>query len=111
MAESSCAETTRETVTDAIGPDDALIESVLLDLVQQRGLNATICPSEVVRKLAPHAWRPLMSAVQSTASRLARQGAIDITQAGQRVSADGPWRGPIRLRLARPVDAAKPEES
>jgi Protein of unknown function (DUF3253) len=95
-------------VNNSAQPDDALIGSVLLHLVQQRGLKATACPSDVARAVAPDAWRALMPRVRGVASQLASQGIIEITQAGQRVSAKGPWKGPIRLRLAPPVDVAKP---
>ena len=82
-------------------PDDAQIKSALLVLVQQRGVQASACPSEVARAIAPTDWRGLMPQVRKVASRLAQQGKIEIAQRGQTVSASGPWTGPIRLRLPR----------
>lgn len=82
-------------------PDDAQIESALLALVQQRGAQASACPSEVARAVAPTDWRALMPQVRKVASRLAHQGKIEIAQGGRAASASGPWIGPIRLRLPR----------
>ena len=86
-------------MTSAITPDDQQIESVLLSVVTARGTASTACPSEVARALSPGVWRALMPDVRRVASQLALQGKIDITQGGQVVSAAGPWKGPIRLRL------------
>ena len=72
-----------------------------MKLVQQRGLHATACPSEVARALAPQDWRALMTQVRDAASRLAQQGKIEIAQGGKATSSTGPWTGPIRLRLPR----------
>ena len=86
-------------MTTPAGATDAQIESALLSLVLQRGLQSSACPSEVARAVAPENWRALMPQVRGVASRLARQGKIEIAQGGQAVSADGLWTGPIRLRL------------
>ena len=80
---------------------DNHIEEALMKLVQQRGMHASACPSEVARALAPQDWRALMPQVRSVASRLAQQGKIEIAQGGKAVPATGPWTGPIRLRLPR----------
>ena len=80
-------------------PTDAQIESALLSLVLERGLQSSACPSEVARAVAPENWRVLLPQVRDVARRLARQGKIEIAQGGQAVSADGLWTGPIRLRL------------
>ena len=80
---------------------DSHIEEALMKLVQQRGLHASACPSEVARALAPQDWRALMTRVRDAASRLAQQGKIEIAQGGKAVPATGPWTGPIRLRLPR----------
>ena len=82
-------------------PDDAQIESALLALVQQRGAQASACPSEVARAVAPTDWRVLMPQVRKVASQLAHRGKIEIAQGGRAASASGPWVGPIRLRLPR----------
>ena len=80
---------------------DSHIEETLMMLVQQRGLHASACPSEVARALAPDHWRALMPQVRDVASRLAQQGKIEIAQGGKAVPATGPWTGPIRLRVPR----------
>ena len=89
-------------MTSAITPDDQQIESVLLSVVTARGTASTACPSDVARAVAPGVWRVLMPDVRRVASQLALQGKIEITQGGQVVSAAGPWKGPIRLRLRGP---------
>ena len=88
-------------MTESTGAHDSDIESTLMRLVEQRGLHASACPSEVARALAPEDWQALMPQVRAVASRLARQEQIEIAQRGQAVSPDGPWKGPIRLRLPR----------
>ena len=80
---------------------DSYIEATLMKLVQQRGLHASACPSEIARALSPEDWRALMPQVRDAASRLAQQGKIEIAQGGKAVSSIGPWKGPIRLRLPR----------
>ena len=94
--------------------EDADIAAALIALVRQRGAQSSACPSELARQLAPRDWRALMPRVRAVASRLAAQGRIDITQGGVAVPAQGPWKGPIRLRLpARHPgggDAAAPDQ-
>ena len=80
---------------------DSHVEETLMKLVQQRGLHASACPSEVARALSSDHWRALMPQVRETASRLAQQGKIEIAQGGKATSSTGPWTGPIRLRLPR----------
>ena len=80
---------------------DSHIEETLMKLVQQRGLHASACPSEVARVLSSDHWRALMPQVRDAASRLAQQGKIEIAQGGKATSSTGPWTGPIRLRLPR----------
>lgn len=86
-------------MTSAITPDDRHIESVLLKLLTARSTASSACPSDVARAVTPGDWRVLLPDVRRVASGLALQGKIEITQAGQVVSATGPWKGPIRLRL------------
>jgi hypothetical protein len=81
---------------------DRHIEQTILDLLEQRTADASICPSEAARQLAVgDDWRPLMEPVRMAARRLQRAGRIDITQKGRIVDPDRA-KGPIRLRL-RPV--------
>ncbi len=79
--------------------DDAQLEQTLFALLFQRSTTTSICPSEVARAAVPDGWRALMPQVRAVASRLALQGRVHITQRGQVVAPEGPWRGPIRIRL------------
>ena len=86
-------------------PSDSQIETALLALITQRGHHASACPSEVARALSPDDWRTLMPRVRQVAGQLALRGLLDISQGGQSVPAatlpNGPWKGPIRVRLPR----------
>ncbi len=81
------------------------IETAILALTEARGPDASICPSEVARALAPEAWRPLLGAVRRQAAGLAAAGRIDILRKGKRVD-PGELRGVIRLRVRRDGGAA-----
>lgn len=78
---------------------DAQIEAALLAMVRQRGPHSSACPSEVARSLSPTGWRTLMPRVRNAAGSLAQAGLLEISQRGQSVAPQGPWRGPIRIRL------------
>jgi len=84
---------------------DQQIQTALLALISQRGEQASACPSEVARALSPDDWRNLMPRIRQVAGQLALQGLLDISQGGQSVSPNtlpnGPWKGPIRVRLPR----------
>lgn len=82
-----------------MAPNDEHIRAAILGLLQQRAAGGTACPSEVARSLRQDGWRDLLPAVRAAARRLAEAGAIEVTQRGQPLPADGSWRGPIRLRL------------
>jgi hypothetical protein len=79
---------------------DRHIEDTILALLEQRAADASICPSEAARQLAPDEddWRRQMEPVRMAARRLQRAGRIDITQRGRVVDPDTA-KGPIRLRL------------
>lgn len=81
---------------------EAEVQAAILQLVEQRGLSASACPSEVARALCPDDWRVLMPQVREAARLLALRGKVQITQRGKVVSDDDPAPGPIRLRLRRP---------
>ncbi len=78
--------------------DEQAIEATLLGLVDARGPEKSICPSEVARALAPE-WQSLMGAVRRVAVRLAQAGRIEILRKGKPVDPAG-VRGVIRLRVA-----------
>ena len=84
------------------GQDHAL-EAAILSLLQQRGRDKTICPSEAARTVSAHpedpsAWQPLMEPARAAARRLAAAGQLRITQHGHPVN-PSTARGPIRLKL------------
>ncbi|WP_245818931.1 DUF3253 domain-containing protein [Marivita hallyeonensis] len=76
-----------------MGPSDAEIADVLLDLAHQRGSGKTFCPSEAARRLAAD-WRPLMPDVRRVAADLS----LRATQKGKPVD-PVIAKGPIRLGL------------
>ena len=76
------------------------LEQAILTLLEQRPRQASICPSEAARLVAPDDWQPLMEPARAAARRLAASGTIKITQQG-RVVDPAAIRGPVRLRRAR----------
>jgi hypothetical protein len=78
---------------------DRQIEQTIIDLLEQRAADASICPSEAARIVADgDDWRADMEPVRMAARRLQRAGRISITQKGRQVNPDTA-KGPIRLRL------------
>ncbi|MDJ0952766.1 MAG: DUF2256 and DUF3253 domain-containing protein [Acidimicrobiia bacterium] len=82
------------------GHRDREIERAIVALLSERARGASICPSDVARKLAPDDWRPLMEPVRQAARRLVAAGEVEITQGGRPVD-PSTARGPIRIRLRR----------
>lgn len=74
------------------------IAATILRLAGERGADASFCPSEVARALAPRDWRPLLGPVRREAETLARDGRIEVLRKGRPVEPEG-VRGVIRLRL------------
>lgn len=82
------------------------IQAKILALLEDRGPDKSICPSEVARALRPRGnWRALMPAVRDAAAQLARRGAVEIRQRGKRVSPRS-YRGPIRIVRTHEADYA-----
>ena len=87
---------------------DLALEAVILRLLEERGRDKTICPSEAARAVAaqadpnaredPASWQPLMEPARAAARRLVASGRLLITQGGHVVDASTA-KGPIRLRL------------
>ena len=75
------------------------LERAVLDLLAERDAGKTICPSEAARRVEPDAWREQMEPARDAARRLAGEGRIEITQRGEPIDPEGPFHGPIRLRL------------
>jgi hypothetical protein len=91
-----CSEACRQR---GLSQRDRQIEQVILDLLEQRSVDASICPSEAARVIADgDDWHAHMEAVRMAARRLQRAGRISITQKGRPVNPDTA-KGPIRLRL------------
>ncbi len=82
------------------GPEtESRARESILELLDARGPDKTICPSEVARVLAGDAdFRPYMEPVRDAAAKLADAGRIAVTQKGEPVTI-GEVRGPIRLGL------------
>lgn len=80
-------------------PDDRLerAEAAILALLRERGVDATICPSEAARLLDRDHWRELMPDVHAAAARLVSVSQIVIMQGGRVVEPAG-IRGPVRLK-------------
>jgi hypothetical protein len=75
------------------------LEREILTLLGRRDQDATICPSEVARRVGGDGWRELMEPVREAARRLAAAGQVVVTQGGAVVD-PGTARGPIRIRRA-----------
>lgn len=82
-----------------VGDADTDLEAKILELLHARARDATICPSDVARTVAPDDWRPLMEPVRRAARRLVDAGRVRITQGGHTVD-PSTAKGPIRI--ARP---------
>jgi hypothetical protein len=78
--------------------DRETIRQQILEHVERRGPEKTICPSEVARALDSINWRELMPLVRDVGCELAGDGLIQVTQRGQVVQDPQNARGPIRYR-------------
>ena len=67
-------------------------------LLAERDADASICPSEVARRLWPDHWRAHMTTVREVATAQMQAGLLLITQRGKAVDLSLPLRGAIRLR-------------
>jgi hypothetical protein len=78
-------------------PTDDEIRRTIDHLLSQRAADATICPSEVARALAPAPqWRDLMAGVRRVAAVEQAAGRLEFRQHGEAVDPANA-RGPIRL--------------
>ncbi|MEL6321121.1 MAG: DUF3253 domain-containing protein [Cyanobacteria bacterium J06626_14] len=73
------------------------IQHALLDKVVARGLEKSICPSEVARAVGGDRWRELMPVVRQVGTALADDGKIVVLQKGLVVD-PRTVKGPIRYR-------------
>ena len=81
-------------------PDPVAVEAAILQLVDARGPDKSICPSEAARALASE-WHGLLGDVRRAAVSLAKAGRIDILRKGKPID-PASVHGVIRLRLHRP---------
>ncbi len=84
------------------------VATAILEVVQDRGVGKSACPTDVARLVAerrrrpgdpPELWRRYLQAVREQARFLARQGQIDILRRGERQDPHAPIKGVIRLTL------------
>lgn len=76
---------------------DSTYEEKILELLSQRSLNSTICPSEVLPDVEKQN-KQLMEDVRQAARRLVHKNKIVIMQKNQIVD-PSEFKGPIRLKL------------
>ncbi|MEU3726245.1 DUF3253 domain-containing protein [Streptomyces sp. NPDC031705] len=79
------------------------LERAILELLERRDPQATICPSDAARAVYggdDEGWRALMEPARLAARRLVTAGEVEITQGGRPVD-PGQARGPIRIRRVR----------
>ena len=79
---------------------EARLERAIDALLDRRGPEASICPSEAARTVDADGWRHLMPAARAAAGRLADTGAVQVTQGGVVVDVTTA-RGPVRIRRPR----------
>ena len=81
--------------------DARQIEAEILAQTGARGIDRSICPSEVARAL-DEARRPLRGAVRQVAAGLAEAGRIEILRKGKPIQ-PAAMHGVIRLRAKAPA--------
>ena len=72
------------------------IRQSIREIARARGLEKSLCPSEVARALAED-WRPLMPMVREVAAEEVKVGLLRVTQGNREVD-PVEAHGPIRLR-------------
>ncbi|MFG2720573.1 DUF3253 domain-containing protein [Streptomyces sp. NPDC048416] len=79
------------------------LERTILELLESRSPDASICPSDAARAVYEgddDGWRALMEPARRAARRLVSDGRVEITQSGRPIDPTA-VRGPIRIRLVR----------
>lgn len=76
---------------------DTALEDAILQLLNARARDASICPSEAARAVGGESWQSLMEPARMAARRLVAQEKVQITQGG-RVVDPSRVKGPIRIR-------------
>ena len=83
-------------------PDPVAVQAAILHLVDARGPDKSICPSEAARTLAED-WQSVLGDVRQAAVSLAKAGRIEILRKGRPIDPDT-VHGVIRLRARRSAD-------
>jgi hypothetical protein len=73
------------------------MEAMILRIAKERGVEKSLCPTDVARALAED-WRPLLFDIRAAAARLADRDQIEILRHGKPISPTA-LKGVIRLRL------------
>ena len=77
---------------------DRKLETAILEILNHKSINATICPSEATRLIfKEEGWQKHMERTRQAARRLLESGKIEILQKGEVVD-PSTFKGPIRLR-------------
>ena len=74
------------------------ILQTILAMAAQRGVDKSVCPSEIARELFPGNWRKYMQEIRDAAIILQRESKVAITQKGEPVDMDH-IKGPIRIKI------------
>ena len=85
------------------------VRAAILTLVTERGVGATIDPSEPARMVSETNWRKVMNDVRAEAIRLANEGKISIYRKGVPVPDLDKFKGVWRIGLPGYVKKAKEE--
>jgi hypothetical protein len=84
------------------GERDAELEAAILELLAERGVGKTICPSDAAKRVggtgSRRDWEGLMQATREAARRLVKAGKIVVMQNGRVVDAEKA-KGALRLGL------------
>ena len=76
---------------------DTALEDAIVQLLNARARDASICPSEAARAVGGESWQSLMEPARKAARRLVAQEKAQITQGGKVVDPSRA-KGPIRIR-------------
>jgi hypothetical protein len=71
----------------------------ILEMLAERGVSKSVCPSEVARRVHASEWRIAMEDVRTAGRLLADEGLIVVTQGAQVLEALEEWRGAVRFRF------------
>jgi len=89
-----CSDACRKQRLTAI---DIALEQAIVELLNARARDASICPSEAAQQVGGEDWQRLMEPARMAARRLVAQEKVQITQGG-RVVDPSRAKGPIRIR-------------